>query len=118
MSLPERAERSPAPRPQDAPSPSEQERLAALVKTLRNLGWHVKLSSRGIAIHVLAPDGTPTSLAAACIRRKVGIAAPWTVMAPGLARARSFGSLDHAIFVFLRQAAEHAPAARRRPRTR
>ena len=112
---------APALPPQDEPPPSEQERLAALVQTLTNFGWHVQLSSGRLAVHRLHPDGRPLGVAAAAIRRNAGMAAPkglmrrpWTVVTPGIARAQSFRSLDEAISLFLRQTAQHAPALRRR----
>ena len=112
---------APAPPAQDEPRPSEQERLAALVQTLTNFGWHVKLSSEGLAVHRLGADGTPLGVAAASIRRNAGTAGPtalvrrpWTVVAPGLVRAQAFHSLDQAISLFLRQTAQHAPVFRRR----
>ena len=112
---------APAPPPQDESPPSEQERLAALVQTLTNFGWHVQLSSGRLAVHRLHPDGRPLAVAAASIRRNAGMAAPkgpmrrpWTVVAPGIARAQTFRSLDEAISLFLRQTAQHAPAFRRR----
>ena len=111
---------APTPPPEDASPASERERFAALVQTLANFGWHVKLSSEGLAVHRLRPDGTPISVAAASIRRNAGTEAPtglvrrpWTVVAPGLARAQSFRSFDQAIALFLRQTAQHAPALRR-----
>ena len=113
-------EPEPAP-PAEARPRGEHERLAALVETLKAFGWHVRWSSDGIAVHALRAGGAPMSAAAASIVRNAGGAAqtrrlrrPWTVMAPGLPRARSLGTLEQAITLFMRQAALHAPALRRR----
>ena len=115
---------TPPPPPEEERPRSDHDRLAALVRTLTNFGWHVKLSGEGLAVHRAGIDGSPMSAAAASIRRNTGTAAttgpvrrPWTVVAPGLARAQSFRSLDQAISLFLRQTAQHAPVFRRRRRT-
>lgn len=115
---------APSRSPEDEAPRSEHERLAALVRTLTNFGWHVQLSDEGLSVHRVGIDGSPLGAAAASIRRNTGTAAtagavrrPWTVVAPGLARAQSFRSLDPAISLFLRQAAQHAPVFRRRRRT-
>ena len=112
------------PPSQDDSSLREHERLAAHVRALTNFGWHVTLSSEGLAVHRPGPDGMPLSVEAASIRRNAGTAAtiglvrrPWRIVAPGRSRARSFRSLDEAIYLFLRQAAQHAPVFRGRPIT-
>ena len=114
---------APPPPPLDEQASSAHERLAALVRPLTSLGWHVKRSGEALGIHKPGPDGTPLSVAAASIRRNVGTAVttrlvrrPWSVVAPGLVRRQSFASLEQAIALFLRQAAEYAPAFRRRRR--
>jgi hypothetical protein len=106
--------------PRKAAAPEDHERLASLVETLWNLGWHVRQSTDGIAVYALRADGTPMRVATVSIsRNKPGPAQtrrlrrPWTVVSPGLPRARPFGAFDLAMRVFLREATLHAPGFRR-----
>ena len=111
--------------PGKAAPPQDHERLASLVETLSNLGWHVRQSTDGIAVYALRADGTPMRVPTVSIsRNKPGPAQtrrlrrPWTVVSPGLPRARPFGAFDVAIAVFLREATLHAHGFRRdRPTT-
>jgi hypothetical protein len=113
------AARPPKPR-------SEADVLAAAVAELRLLGWYVSLSCERLAVHWRQANGEPLSVATVSIARNAGAhegglsrrpPRPWTVVGPGIPRARSFGDLDKAMELFMERARAHARMRRRPPTT-
>ena len=104
-----------------SPTPPPGEVLASLVDELKSLGWHVSVSSDRISVHPSHPDGKPMKTAAAYIARNSETKAntlsrrrrPWTVVAVGIAKARSFVTLDAAVGLFMTQVRLYAPSLRR-----
>lgn len=101
--------------------PSERELMAAQVDELRRLGWHVVVASERLSVHLRHSDGKPIKAAAAYVARNTGkgisrvaMRRPWTVVAPGIPKARAIARLDKAIELFMTHARMHAPAARPR----
>ena len=116
----------PAPgAPPDSP-PRAPDVLAGVVGELRLLGWHVSLSGERLAVHGRYPNGEPLSVATVWIARNAGtldgglsrrLQRPWTVVGPGIPRARSFADLDKAMALFMTTARAHARMRRRPPTT-
>jgi hypothetical protein len=129
VAIVEEIEEEDPPAPAAAPphsQPSAPDALAGVVDELRLLGWHVSHSSERVAVHWRQANGEPLSVATVSIARNVEARAgglsrrlqrPWTVVGPGIPRARSFGDLDKALALFMTTARAHAPLRRRRPPT-
>ena len=114
-----------APAPPPAPSrPSDDELLAAAVDELRRLGWHVVTTRDRLAVHLTHPDGKLVKAPAAYVAlntpkrptSRLVSRRPWTVVAPGMAKAHTLARLDSAIELFMTQLRAHPPAVRGRRR--
>jgi hypothetical protein len=128
VAIVEESEDAPAsPAPPPGP-PGAPDAFAGVVDELRQLGWHVSHSSARLAVHLRQADGEPLSVATVSIARNAGaqdggrglsrqLRRPWTVVGPGIAKARSFADLDKAVALFMTSARAHAPSRRKRPPT-
>jgi hypothetical protein len=103
--------------------------FASLVQELKGLGWHVSVSGERLSLHLTHGDGRPSRVASAAITpRTLALADPtamsrlWSVVTPGITRARTVFSFDEAVELFMAEARRHAPAPRqdraRRPGSR
>ena len=112
------------PPPPAPPRPSDQDLLAAAVDELRRLGWHVVATRERLAVHLTHPDGKLVKAPAAYIamntpKRTTSRAVsrrPWTVVAPGMAKAHTLARLESAIELFMTHLRAHPPALRGRRR--
>ena len=124
LTIVEEIEDPPAP-PAPPPSPpSARDVLASVVDELQLLGWHVSRSSDRLAVHWRQANGEPLSAPTMSVARNAEAHAgrlsrhlqrPWTVVGPGISRARSFADLEKAMALFMSTARAHAPERRRRP---
>jgi len=113
------------PSPAAPTPPSEADVLAAAAGELRLLGWHVMLSNERLHVHGRHASGQPLTVPTASIARHAEtpgrlprrLRRPWTVVGPGIPRARSFADLDKAMALFMTTARAHAPLRRRQPPT-
>ncbi len=124
VTIVEEIEDAPAAAATPPDPPSEAGVLGAAVDELRLLGWHVSLSSERLAVHGRFANGEPLSVATVWIARNAGtldgglsrrLQRPWTIVGPGIPRARSFADLDKAMALFMATARAHAPLRRRPP---
>ena len=114
------------PAPEASPRRPAREILASTAPELERLGWHVALLDDRLAVHMTYPDGKPMRAVSASIVHNRhandpgprGRRRPWSVIGPGLPKARAFSTLEQAVAVFMDQARAHAPVhrARRSPR--
>ena len=123
VTIVEEIEDPPAPAAPPSP-PGAPDVLAGVVDELRLLGWHVSHSSDRLAVHRRQANGEPVSVATVSIARNAEmhegrlscrVQRPWTVVGPGIPRARSFADLDKALALFMTTARAHAPLRRRPP---
>jgi hypothetical protein len=96
--------------------PSTREVLVSLVDELKHLGWHVTLSRSRLSVHPSYSSGKPMNIAAAYIAHTSRFRRPWTVVAPGMPKARTFATRDRAVDLFMTHVRLHAPALRERRR--
>ena len=124
VTIVEEIEDPPTPAAPPSSPPSALDVLAGVVDELRRLGWHVSLSSDRLAVHWRQANGEPLSVATVSVVRNAearegGFSRrpqrPWTVVGPGIPRARSFADLDKAMALFMTTARAHAPHRRRPP---
>ena len=97
--------------PAACPRTSITEALPAVIDELRRRGWYVAVTRDRLAVHLTHPDGKPIKIASALIVLRPGaVRRPWSVVAPGLRKARAFPTLDAATALFMTQMGLHAPA--------
>lgn len=94
--------------------------LASLVQELKRLGWHVSARGERLSVHLTHADGRPSRVTSAAITPRAPAPADaaamprvWSVVTPGIVRARTVGSLDEAVELFMAEARRHAPASRK-----